>query len=81
MSFFEKLYGIFAQEKVFPSDKEKYILNSLPSIEYAKSALLAYKCREAQGYLNAILAFSMETAEFPIDFFNDYSLTLRGRTT
>ena len=23
----------------------------------------------------------METAEFPIDFFNDYSLSLRGRTT
>ena len=23
----------------------------------------------------------METSEFPVDFFNDYSLTLRGRTT
>jgi hypothetical protein len=79
--FFEKLYAIFADEKVFPSDKEKYILNSLPSVEYAKSGLLAYQCREAQGYLNAILAFSMETSEFPVDFFNDYSLTLRGRTT
>jgi hypothetical protein len=81
VSFFEKLYAIFASEKVFPSDKEKYILNSLPSVQYAKSGLLAYQCREAQGYLNAILAFSMETSEFPIDFFNDYSLTLRGRTT
>ena len=81
VSFFEKLYTIFASEKVFPSDKEKYILNSLPSVHYAKSGLLAYKCREAQGYLNAILAFSMETSEFPVDFFNDYSLTLRGRTT
>jgi hypothetical protein len=45
--FFEKLYAIFADEKVFPSDKEKYILNSLPTVEYAKSALLAYQCREA----------------------------------
>jgi len=66
---------------VFPSDKEAYIINSLPSILYAQKALLAYQCKEAQGYLNAILAFTMETAEFPIDFFNDYSLSLRGRTT
>ena len=26
--------------------------------------------------MNAILAFSMENAEFPIDFYNEYSLTL-----
>ena len=81
IDFFKRLYDTFAEDKVFPSDKEKYILNSLPSIDYAKHSLLAYKCREAQGYLNAILAFSMETAEFPVDFFNDYSLSLRGRTT
>jgi len=31
--------------------------------------------------LNAILALSMESAEFSIDFFNDYSLSLRGRAT
>ena len=47
VNFFEKLYSIFAEEKVFPSDKEKYILNSLPAIEYAKGGLLAYQCREA----------------------------------
>ena len=28
------------------------------------------------GYLNAILAFSMESLEFPIDYFNEYSLTM-----
>lgn len=32
VNFFEKLYQIFASEKVFPSDKEKYILNSLPAV-------------------------------------------------
>lgn len=72
---------MLGEMNVFPSDKEAYIINSLPSILFAQKALLAYKCREAQGYLNAILAFTMETAEFPIDFFNDYSLSLRGRTT
>ena len=48
---------------------------------YATNGLMAYKFKEAQGYLNAILAFTMETAEVPLDFFNNYSLTLRGRTT
>ena len=79
--FFESLYSILGKEKVYPSDKERYILNSLPSVQYALCGLLAYKCREGQGYLNAILAFSMETSEFPVDFYNDYSLSLRGRTT
>jgi hypothetical protein len=36
VNFFEKLYSIFAQEKVYPSDKEKYIINSLPSVQYAR---------------------------------------------
>jgi hypothetical protein len=35
VKFFPKLYSLFAEGKVFPSDKEKYILNSLPSIQYA----------------------------------------------
>jgi hypothetical protein len=80
-NFHEFLYATFAAEKVYPSDKERYIIDSKPSVQYALQGLLSYKCREAQGYFNAILAFSMETAEFPVDFFNDYSLTLRGRTT
>jgi hypothetical protein len=81
VNFPGQIYGMLGEMNVFPSDKEAYIINSLPSILFAQKALLAYKCREAQGYLNAILAFTMETAEFPIDFFNDYSLSLRGRTT
>ena len=81
VNFPAQIYTILSEMNIFPSEKEAYILNSLPSILYAQKALLAYQCREAQGYLNSILAFTMETAEFPVDFFNDYSLSLRGRTT
>jgi len=62
------------------SDKERFILNSLPSLRLAHFALAAYQARESSGFLAAILAFTLETREFPIDFFNDYSLTL-GRTS
>ena len=43
--------------------------------------LLAYKVREATGYFNAIFAFDLETQNFPLDFFNEYSLTQNGRTS
>ena len=75
------IYEELEKYKIYPSDKEAYILNSIPSCKKKKKALLAYKCKEAMGYMNAILAFSTETAEFSVDFFNDYSLSLRGRTT
>lgn len=80
-NFFEILYKQFDADKVWPNEKERYILNSLPNIKIATYALLAYKCKEAAGYLNAILAFQMETAQFPLDFFNEYTLSLRGRTS
>ena len=38
-------------------------------------------CREGISFLNAILALSLETVEFPAEYFNEYSLTLRGRAT
>ena len=79
--FFASLYAVFAEKKVYPNNKEQYIINSLPNIYLAQNALMTYKLKESQGYLNAILALSMETAEFSMDFFNDYSLSLRGRGT
>lgn len=75
------IYEKLGKSDIFPSDKEAYILNSIPGSIVAQKALLAYKCKESLGYINATLAFSMETSEFSVDFFNDYSLSLRGRTT
>lgn len=75
------MYKQFDADKVWPNEKERYILNSLPNIKIATYALLTYKCKEAAGYLNAILALQMETAQFPLDFFNEYTLSLRGRTS
>ena len=43
---------------------------------FAKNALVTYRFREGMGFLNAILAFSMESLEFPADYFNEYSLTM-----
>ena len=71
----------FESEKVIPNDKERFILNSLPNIELAKAALLSYKCREQFSFFNSVLALSIETAEFPLDYLNEYSLTSRGRNT
>jgi len=65
---------------VFLSDKERYILTSVPNVHLACNALDAYMYRESQGFLSAVLAFSLETLEFNSDFFNEYSLTL-GRTS
>jgi len=80
-NFFETLYKQFDDDKVYPTEKERYILNSLPNIKYTENALLTYKFKEISGYMNAILALQMETAQFPLDFFNEYTLTLRGRTS
>ena len=55
-NFYEILYTQFSEDKVYPNEKEQYILNSLPNIKIATYALLTYKCKEASGYLNAILA-------------------------
>ena len=55
-NFYEILYTQFSEDKVYPSEKEQYILNSLPNIKIATYAHLTYKCKEASGYLNAILA-------------------------
>ena len=79
--FFESLYKNFEERGVFPNEKEKFILNSLPHIGLCQNALVAYQCREGFGFLNCVLALSMETAEFPVDFFSDYTLSQRGRTT
>ena len=70
-----KIYELLEAAKIYPSDKEAFIINSQPNVLIAQKALLAYKCKEALGYLNATLAFTMETAEFSVDFFNDYSLS------
>ena len=78
--FYEAFYKLFVDSKININEKERYILTSLPAFKLAEYALLAYKSKEAAGYLNAILAFSMENAEFPIDFYNEYSLTL-GRAS
>lgn len=79
--FFEVLYSKFEAVSVFPIEKERYILNSSPTCFLAKSALTAYTSREGVGFLNAVLALSLETAEFPAEYFNEYALTLRGRAT
>ena len=75
------MYDFLAKESIVPSEKERYILNSLPHLHVARQALLAYKCREAFGYLNGVLALSAETFEFHESYFNEYGLTQRGRTT
>ena len=75
------LFQKMAENSVQPSDKEIYILHSLPSVYYAINALSAYKLREAFGFFNAVLAFTMETNEFPVDYYNEYALSLRGRTS
>ena len=62
------------------NDKEKFILNVKPTLCLAKLCLNAYKCKLALGYFTAVLALQMETSEFPVDFFNEYSLTL-GRSS
>ena len=51
-------------------------MESQANILFATNALVTYKLREGMGFLNAILAFSMETLEFPVDFFNEYSLSM-----
>jgi hypothetical protein len=79
--FFQYLYQQFENDKIFPNEKERFIINSLPNIELAKAALISYKCREQFSYFNSVLALSVETAEFPVDYLNEYSLTSRGRNT
>ena len=79
--FFEALYSQFEAAAVFPIEKERYILNSWPTCFLARTALTAYCCREGVSFLNAVLALSLETAEFPAEYFNEYALTLRGRAT
>ena len=81
IDFFQFLYDQLERSQVFPIEKERYILNSLPCCFLAKQALLAYMCRDGISFLNAILALSLETVEFPAEYFNEYSLTLRGRAT
>ena len=66
---------------MYPNDKEKFILNSMPAVLLAQNALLAYKVREGLGYLNAVLASSMDIEGYPATCFNEYSLTCRGRNT
>ena len=63
-NIFENIYKAFDANKVYPNEKEKFILNSLPAILFAKNALLAYKVRESFGYLNSVLAFKMETGKY-----------------
>jgi hypothetical protein len=80
---FEKLLGFFFDQcdanQVYPSDKEKYILQSQPTVLLVRNGLLAYQLKESQVFLNATLALSLETEQLPIDFFNEYTLTQRGR--
>jgi hypothetical protein len=47
IDFFSILYKIFADNKIIMNEKEKYVINSLPTLYFAKQALHAYKCREA----------------------------------
>jgi len=79
--FHERLYEAFDTNKVYPNEKERYILNSTPHIKLAVHGLWTYKCKQISGYLNAMLALQMETDQFPLDFFNEYTLSLRGKTT
>lgn len=48
---------------------------------FAIISLQAYQAKEGITFLNAVLAFSMETMELPADIFNEYNLGLRGRST
>mmetsp|Transcript_4445 Transcript_4445/g.6571 ORF Transcript_4445/g.6571 Transcript_4445/m.6571 type:complete len:188 (+) Transcript_4445:311-874(+) len=80
-NYFEHLFAQMAEGKAYPNEKERYLLTALPNVYLAQTALLAYQSRESFGFLNSILAFSMETAEFSVDFFNDYTLTMRGRAS
>jgi hypothetical protein len=64
-----------------PNDKEKYIIESLPMVFFAIISLQTYQAKEGITFLNAVLAFSMETMELPVDMFNEYNLGLRGRST
>lgn len=48
---------------------------------FAIISLQAYQAKEGMTFLNAVLAFSMETMELPVDMFNEYNLGLRGRST
>jgi hypothetical protein len=80
-NFFENLYKAFNEGKVYPNDKEKFILNSTPAILFAKNALMAYKVREGLGFLNAVMACMMDVQGYPATCFNEYSLTCRGRNT
>jgi len=52
------------------------MISSRANVFLAKNGVVTYKYRESMGYLSAILAFSMETLEFPADFFNEFSLGL-----
>jgi hypothetical protein len=77
---FTSVMNLFHENNVFLSDKERYLLTSVPNVHLAVNALDAYMLRESQGFLAAVLAFSLETSEFNADFFNEYSLTL-GRSS
>lgn len=66
--------------KINLNEKERFILNSRPAVELAQMAPIVYKIKEGFGFLNAVLAFKLETDELPVDFFNEYTLTL-GRSS
>lgn len=73
---FESLYSQLSENNINLNEKERFIISSLPTVHLVKNALLIYKCKSGSGYLTAILGFFMEASEFPIDYFNEYSLTL-----
>jgi len=73
---YEALYSAFTDNGITLSDKERFVISNKPTIYLVQNALLTYKTKSAAGYFTAILAFFMETAEFPIDFYNEYSLSL-----
>jgi hypothetical protein len=75
----ESLLTIFRDEKVYLNDKERYILLSTPTIFIVKNALLVYQLKEGFGYLNSVLALSLESAQVGADYFNEYTLSQRGR--
>ena len=79
--FFEYLYSAMEKKKVCPSDKEKWVLNALPHFHAVRQGLIAYKAKEGLAYLNGVLALTAEAVELPADCFNDYALSMRGRTT
>lgn len=62
------------------NEKERFILNSIPTTELASQGLLTYKVKEGFGFLVALSAFIMESQELSADFFNEYTLTL-GRSS